>query len=154
MSFERQMTLRSRQRSQWRFKMSVNVCPDDIFWIAEHFATKAGMVMQHHEPECLAGKKCLQSSRSRSQHRLTQLECDFFYYIFWIADSLATKPGLMVHHHNIACLKKKKIDYCFQGQGHSEGSKCHWMFVQIISSKPPNLLLPNLVLSTLLVHYF
>ena len=43
--------LHLRSRSQWRFKMSVNICPDDIFWIAEHFVTKFGMVMQHHEPE-------------------------------------------------------------------------------------------------------
>ena len=34
------------------FKMSVNVCRDDIFRITEHFVTKFGMVMQHHEPEC------------------------------------------------------------------------------------------------------
>ena len=41
----------SQSRSQQRFKMSVNVCPDDTFWITEHLATKFGMVMQHHEPE-------------------------------------------------------------------------------------------------------
>ena len=43
--------LRSRSRSQRRFKMSVNVCLDNIFWITKHFVTKVGMVMQHHEPE-------------------------------------------------------------------------------------------------------
>ena len=46
--------LHLRSRPQRRFKMSVNVCPDDIFWITEHFVTKFGMVMQHHEPECRA----------------------------------------------------------------------------------------------------
>ena len=34
--------------------MLVNVCPDDIFWITEHFVTNFGMVMQHYEPDCHA----------------------------------------------------------------------------------------------------
>ena len=42
----------SRSRSQRRFKLSVNVCPDDIFWTAEYFVAKPGMVMRHHKPEC------------------------------------------------------------------------------------------------------
>ena len=37
---------------------------------------------------------------------------------------LATKRGLMIHHHKPVCLVKKKLDYCIQGQGHSKGSKC------------------------------
>ena len=35
----------SGSRSQQNFKMSVNVCPDDIFWIAEPLTTKLDMVM-------------------------------------------------------------------------------------------------------------
>ena len=31
-------------RSQQRLKMSVNACPDDIFWTAQHFVTKRSMV--------------------------------------------------------------------------------------------------------------
>ena len=46
-----------------------------------------------------------------------------FFYVFWTADSLATKLGLMIHHHKPESPVKKK-DYCIQGQGHSEGSKC------------------------------
>ena len=38
------------------------------------------------------------------------------------------------------------MDYCAQDQGHSEGLKCQWMFVQIFS-EPQNILLPNLVWS-------
>ena len=54
--------LHSGSRSQQRFKISVNVCLDDIFWITEHFITKLGMVMQHHGPKCHARKLvcCLQ----------------------------------------------------------------------------------------------
>ena len=43
--------LRSRSRSQWRFKISVNIFPNDIFSTAKHFVTKVGMVIQLHEPE-------------------------------------------------------------------------------------------------------
>ena len=53
----------SRSRSQQTFKMSVNVCPNDIFWIAEPFTTKLGMVMHHYEPDCLSKRLvcCLQN---------------------------------------------------------------------------------------------
>ena len=42
-------------------------------------------------------------------------------------------------------LWKNLITYCIQGQGHSKGWKCQ-VFLQLVSSKPPNILLPNLVL--------
>ena len=48
----------SGSRSQQRFKMPMNVCPDDIFWTTEHFVTNLAMVMQHHEPVS-CGKKLL-----------------------------------------------------------------------------------------------
>ena len=41
-------------------------------------------------------------------------------------------------------MKKKPLDYCFQGQGDSKGSKYQWLFVRMISSEPQNILLPNL----------
>ena len=34
------------------FKMSMNVCPDDIFWIAEAFNSKLGIGMHHYQPGC------------------------------------------------------------------------------------------------------
>ena len=37
--------------------MLINVCPDDIFWTAELFVTKIGLMMHHHEPECVVKKK-------------------------------------------------------------------------------------------------
>ena len=50
--------------------MSMNVCPDDIFWIAEPFATKFGMEMHHYEPDCLPNRSicCLQG---RSEDHIT-----------------------------------------------------------------------------------
>ena len=64
--------------------------------------------------------------------------------MFWTADSLATRLGLMVDHHKPECFVKK-MDYCVQGQGHSDGSKCRWLFIQSASSEPLNSLLLNLV---------
>ena len=68
-------------------------------------------------------KKSLLSSRSRSQRRLMWSTYDSDYYSFWTADSLATRLGLMVDHHKPECFVKK-MDYCVQGQGLSEGSRC------------------------------
>ena len=39
------------------------------------------------------------------------------------AGPFATKSGLIVQHHKSEC-PVEKWDYCIQGQGHSEGSKC------------------------------
>ena len=87
--------LRSKSVSQRRFSMSVNVCPDDIFWTTEHFVTKLGMFMQHHEPECHAEKlvHCLQCqgySEGLYNQNIT------FCYLFWTAGLFATKIGLIV----------------------------------------------------------
>ena len=45
-----------KSRSQRRFKMLVNICPDHIFWTPERFVAKPGMDMDQHEPECHAEK--------------------------------------------------------------------------------------------------
>ena len=109
--------------------MSVNVCLDDIFWATEHFGSKCGMVMQHHESVSCGKNFCLLPSRSRSQRGLIWSEYGSF---FWTADSMATRVGLMIHYHKPECLVEK-LDYCIQGQGHSEGSKCRclprWYFL-------------------------
>ena len=57
----------SRSRSEQNLKMSVNVCPDGIFWNAEPFTTKLGMLMQHYEPNCLSERLvcCLQGQGHR-----------------------------------------------------------------------------------------
>ena len=40
----------------------------------------------------------------------------------------AIKLGLRVQHHKLEC-PVEELDYCIQGQGHSKGSNCWWMFV-------------------------
>ena len=118
----------------------------------EHFVTKFGMVMQHQEPECHAGILCVcvcvcvcvLFSKSSSQRGLTWAKYGSFYYIFWTVDSLAFKLGLMIHHHKPEC-PVKNIRLL------PSGSRSQWrvkmlVFVQMIFSKPPNILFPNLVL--------
>ena len=83
-------------------------------------------------------------SRSRSLQELIWSKYDTFYCIFWTADPFATKLGLIVHYHKPECFMEK-LSCCFDGQGHCKISKYQWMFVQMIFSESPKLLLPNLV---------
>ena len=59
-----------------------------------------------------------------------------FFFMFWTVDSLATKPGLMIHHQKPECPVKKN------GLLHlvprSQQRVRMLMFVQKISFKPPN----------------
>ena len=130
-----------------KFKMLVNVCPDDIFWITEHFVTKFGMAIQHHEPECQAEEekivaiifKVKITARAHMMKMWLSL-----YYSFWTVDSLATKLGLMIHHHKPECPVEKK-SLLFSRSRPQQRVKM-LQFVQMISSKPPNILFSNLVL--------
>ena len=65
-SYEEIGLLCSKSRLHQNFKMSVDVGPYDIFWIAEAITTKLSLVMHHHEPDCLAKKIGLLSGRSWS----------------------------------------------------------------------------------------
>ena len=143
-----------------------------IFWTVDFLATKLGLMICHHKPECPVEKTGLPHSGSRSQWRVkmlmfVQMICskpssilfpnlvciivqeliwskyDNVFCIFWTADPFATKLGLIVHYHKPECFMEK-LDCFVQGQGHSKISKCEWMFVQVISSENLNLLLPNL----------
>ena len=50
----------------------------------------------------------------------------------------------IVHHHRLASLVYK-LDCCFQGQGHSDSTKLHWIFMYLTSSVPLISWQPNLV---------
>ena len=90
-------------------------------------------------------KNSLLSSRSRSQRGLILSKYYFDYYIFWTANSLATRRGLMIGYHKPERLVEK-LDYCIQGQGHSDGSKCRYLSRWYFLNRRPNILLPNSVL--------
>ena len=72
------------------------------------------------------------SSRSRSQQVLIWSKYYSFCYIFWTVDSLATKLGLMIHHHKPECPVKKLL----HSGSRSQRRVKMLMFVQMISSKP------------------
>ena len=105
----------SRSRSQQHFKMLMNVCPDGTTWTSEHFVTKLGMVMQHHEPECHTEKlvHCLQcEGHSESLFKkvlnppgISTLSCKLlvsFYYILLTADSLANLVWLYINISDVS----------------------------------------------------
>ena len=130
---------------------------------------KPGLMVQYYKPECSVGNgitafkvkviakvqnvsECL-SGWHLLNHRTFCCQTWYGYatraymikiWLFYTAGSFATKLGLIVQHHKPEC-SVEKWDYCIQGQGHSKGSKCQWMFVRMICSEPHNILLPNLV---------
>ena len=122
--------LHSRPLPQGRFKMLVNVSPDDVFWTTEHFVAKPGMVMQHQSVimHYAARVSCRKigslCSVSRSQRGHIESKHDYFCCIFLTASRFATTLGFLV----------EQWDYFVQGQGHSKGSRCQQMFVKIIFS--------------------
>ena len=65
------------------------------------------------------------------------------YCNFWTADPFLIKINLMVSHHKPECLVER-LDCCVQGQGRSDCSKRHWMFVNPICSVPLISLQPDL----------
>ena len=108
-----------RSRSQQRFKMSVNVCPDDIFWIREHIVTK----LAYHEPECHAerGRGAVFKVKVTGVAHMIKIWLFLLYFLnCWFLGNQAWSDD---NHHELECLVKK-LDYCIQGQGHSKGSKC------------------------------
>ena len=137
--------LRSRSNSQQRFKNVGNVCLDDIFWSAEHFFTKLGMVMQHHEPECHTEKKkvCYLQGQGHSKG-----SCDQNMTLSTISSTLliSWQQNLVWWYIIISqSVLWKKMDNCIQSQGHSEGSKCQCLSRWYLLNTP-NILLPNSVL--------
>ena len=121
-----------------------------IFWTTEHFVTKLGMAMQHHEPEwafcyqtwfhctlSLArvsyGEIGLLCSESRSQQSFKMLMNVCPDDIFLIAEPFTTKLGRVMHHYEPDCLPERLV-CCLQVQGHSEGSynqKCDFLICHL-----------------------
>ena len=135
--------LRSRSRSQRRFKMLVNVCPDDVFWTTERFIAKPGMIMQRNKPECRGEKWFTVFNVKVTASAFIIKMLLFLLYLLhcwsvcnqtwfestvsWAGVPCGTKPNkpMVVQHQNPVCV---------QGQGYSEGSKCQWMYVRMIFS--------------------
>ena len=91
-----------------------------IFQTAGPFATKLGLILQYYKPYCPAEKMdyCVQG-QGHSEDLCNQNKT-IFYYIFQTAGPFATKLGVVVQHYKPEC-PAEKMDYCVQGQGHSEG---------------------------------
>ena len=108
--------LHSRSSLQWRFILSTIVCLDNIFWTVEHFVTKFGMMMHHHEPECHVGKKLFAAFKVRVTARADMTEIWPFSIIY--AELLILwQPNMMWWYIIISrSALWKKLDYRIQGQ--------------------------------------
>ena len=93
---------------------------------------------------------CSIMSQSVMPKGLTWSKRDSFYYIFWTVDSLATKLGLTIHRHKPECHVEKKT-WITAFEGRAQWRVKMLMFVQMISSKPPNKLFSNLVLWCIII---
>ena len=104
MSCEEIGLLCSRSRSQRSFKTLVNICPDDIFWTAEQFITKLGLL--RHELKSRE-KSVLRSSRLESQWKLVYNQIATIYNFFWNTDPFATILTLMFRSGELRTEKLK-----------------------------------------------
>ena len=139
----------SRLRSQQSFKMSVNVCLDDTVWITEHFVTKFGIVILNHGTFCYQ----IWYGDATSWARVMQKCFCSCCYLQGQGHSkgsydknmtLSNMLSVMTHHQKPECpLKKKGLLHL--GSRSQQKIKM-LMVVQMISSKSPNIVFPNLEL--------
>ena len=132
-----------RSRSKLRFKMSIDVCPDDIFWITEHFVPNlvwlcsimSQSVMRKHC--CLWGQGHSKGSYDQNMTLSTIFSELLFTWqqklVWWCISS------------NQSVLWRKKNRLLHSGSKSQRRVKM-LIFVQMISFKLPNSLFPNLVL--------
>ena len=99
------------------------------------------MVVYCHELEC-HGKRLVCYCKVKLTVRTHIIEIWLFLLYSWSADLSVTKPSLIVHDHKPEYFVKR-LDCCVQGQGYSESSELYWMFIEMMSSKPLNVLQPN-----------
>ena len=123
--------LHSRSKSQERFKMSGNVCLDDIFlcvqscplsisWTTQLFFTKFGIVVYYHEAMCHVAKlvHCLQCqghSEGLYNQNMTFLLCLLYCLVICnetLFDSTASQAGV----------SSGKKGLLLSRSSHSEGS--------------------------------
>ena len=125
----------SSSRSQERFGTPMNAHLDDASLTAEPFVTKLGMVMRHHRPSCHTRRLvCYLQGQGHSEGSYNQI-WPFLPYLlnFW---SFLQPNVIRLYIISWSILCK---NWCFQGHGHSEGSKLKWIFISsvpLISWRP------------------
>ena len=110
-----------RSRSQWTFRI-LAVSPETIFWTAQPFLTKYGILVYHCGMECHTHTKWVAIFKVNVTVRaqITRYDC---FYIFWTNDSLLqSNLSLMVDQLKPKCVVKI-LDCSVQGQGHNEQLK-------------------------------
>ena len=113
----------------------VQFCPDDISWTTQLFSMKLVWWFIIMRQSIMHQKIVL--------YLQDQGHCKGFYDKNMTVSTISPKllvclqPSLVWWYNIISwSVLWRKSDYCFQGQDHSEGSKCHWMFIWMTSSEP------------------
>ena len=84
-----------------------------LFWTADPFATRLGLIVHCHKPGCFKEKlDCFGQGHSKISK--TNVCPD---YIFWYAESFTIKLCIVVHHYEQDCLSRRLVCY-IQDQGH------------------------------------
>ena len=124
--------LHLRSRSQWRLKMSLMIFSESRNILLPNVVLWCSIISQSVMPKFLL--LLLLPFRSRSQRGLIWSKYDSFHYIFWTVDSLATKLGLMIHHHKQECSMKKIWITAFSVKVTVKGQKINvlsrWYFLK------------------------
>ena len=81
---EKNGLLHSMSRLQWSFTISATVRPDSIFWTAESFVTKLGMVMLHHGSHFHSKRLAIFKVKVTVNAHTIRYDC--FCRIYWFAD--------------------------------------------------------------------
>ena len=142
----------SRSRSQQRFKMSVNVCTDDIFWITEHFVTIFDIVMQYHEPESYKHFAVVVFFKVKVTARTHMIKISLFVLYFVNCWFLGNQTWSDDTSSEARVSYEKKAELLHSGSRSQRRVKM-LMFVQMIPSKPPNILFLNLVLWCIIMSW-
>lgn len=96
-----------RWRSQCMSIISMNACPEDVFWIAKSFVTKLGMMM-HRRKSNLHAEDCFDIFEVRVTMRAHILKHDCFQYIFRTAHLFTTRSCMVVHYYKPWCSVKRQ----------------------------------------------
>ena len=121
--------LSSRSRSQW----SIILSKYDflyIFWAADPFATKLGLMAHHHKLDCLVKRlDCSVVVKVKVTERFKIPVNVHLDGISWTAEPFVTELGMVMHLHGWQCYARRLVS-CHQVQGHSGGSHNQvWLFL-------------------------
>ena len=111
------------------FKISINICLDDIFWTTEPNCNQTGMAVWHydHNPQCLANKFWNWVALFKVMVVVMADVIKIWLFLLYLLTSDHFVTCLMIQHHKLDCL----VDY----------GKAAYSVVNVkVTAKVPNIL--------------